>query len=227
MKGGSIYNHWLKNVTPHLTLLLSCSQVTYSKNHNFLRTVGFFATLAAEAWLECFFTHCVSQANSSKNKSESCKNVLRWGIAKGVLCSFLHPHAVRGSSCHSTIIKYSAEIVWCSLVEFHHGPNELIFLFIFDHPSRSSPSTGRTWINPKGGNTKCVVLANIFCMRMLYMYPGLWLYNVSRFDRKSLIWNMMLLYSCFELRLWYAWQRGVYIMIEQPISSVAWPPFYM
>ena len=34
---------------------------------------------------------------------------------------------------------------------------------------RSSASTGRTWLSPDGFATKCVLLANIFCMRMLYM----------------------------------------------------------
>lgn len=37
---------------------------------------------------------------------------------------------------------------------------------------RSSPSTGRTWINPAGYDTKCVMLANVLVMRMLYMYQG-------------------------------------------------------
>ena len=34
---------------------------------------------------------------------------------------------------------------------------------------RSLASTGRTWLSPDGFATKCVLLANIFCMRMLYM----------------------------------------------------------
>ncbi|CAL1126464.1 unnamed protein product [Cladocopium goreaui] len=59
----------------------------------------------------------------------------------------------------------------------------------------SSPSTGRTWLDPEGYPTKCVLLANIFVMRMLYI-------------------------------LFYAWRRGIHIMVEQPISSVLfdWAP---
>ncbi|CAL1172971.1 unnamed protein product [Cladocopium goreaui] len=102
--------------------------VLYSKNHNFLRTVGFLAVLAA------------------------VRNTRRGGLL------FFAP------PCST----------W-------------VFL--------SSPSTGRTWISPEGFRTRCVLLANIFVMRMLYI-------------------------------LWYAWQRGVYVAIEQPISSVLfdWAP---
>ena len=33
----------------------------------------------------------------------------------------------------------------------------------------STASTGRTWANPEGNGSKCCVLANIFCRRMIYM----------------------------------------------------------
>ncbi|CAK9025813.1 Putative rhamnose biosynthetic enzyme 1 [Durusdinium trenchii] len=62
----------------------------------------------------------------------------------------------------------------------------------------SSPSTGRTWMDPEGFKTKTCVLNNILVMRVLYI-------------------------------LWYAWQRGVFFIWEQPLSSVmfAWKPVQM
>ena len=35
--------------------------------------------------------------------------------------------------------------------------------------TRSNGSTGRSWLNPAGGNYRAVKLANILVMRMLYM----------------------------------------------------------
>lgn len=37
---------------------------------------------------------------------------------------------------------------------------------------RSSPSTGRTYLSPGGAATRCVQLANVLCMRMLYLLLG-------------------------------------------------------
>lgn len=55
-----------------------------------------------------------------------------------------------------------------------HRLERLFFMagYVVNEPPffpRSSASTGRTWLNPDGFRTRCVTLANIFCMRMLYM----------------------------------------------------------
>lgn len=102
--------------------------VNYSKNHDFLRTVGFIAVLLA------------------------VRNTKKGGML------FVAPP--------------------CSTWVF-----------------MSRSSTGRSWLDPDGCGSKCVSLANVFCMRLLYI-------------------------------LWYACQRGIYIVIEQPMTSVlfAWAP---
>lgn len=66
---------------------------------------------------------------------------------------------------------------------------------------RSSPSTGRTWLAPEGVGSKCTLLANVFVTRLLYMPP------------------VQVGLRPMSLSLYYAWQRGVHFLIEQPMSS--------
>ena len=92
---------------------------------------------------------------------------------------------------------------------------------------RSSPSTGRTWLNPAGRPTKKVTLANIFVMRMLYMLLGqVMTINWDRISQIQCICNYFKICLFFmhlvSLRLWYAYERGVHFLIEQPLTSV--PP---
>ena len=82
----------------------------------------------------------------------------------------------------------------------------------------STASTGRTWSNPEGNGSKCCVLANIFCRRMIYMllcthYSLIWFVLHSQLLKVSVI-------SICEPSLYFAVKRGIYIVVEQPLSSV-------
>ena len=68
---------------------------------------------------------------------------------------------------------------------------------------RSQGTTGRSWLDPEGRTYyKSVALANVFVMRMLYV---------------SLRYNGVCVATC--PRLYYAHQRGVHFVVEQPVSS--------
>lgn len=69
---------------------------------------------------------------------------------------------------------------------------------------RSQGTTGRTWLNPEGRSYyKSVALANVFVMRMLYVH-------------------LRCNGDCVpaRVRLYFAHQRGVHFVVEQPVSSV-------
>ena len=67
---------------------------------------------------------------------------------------------------------------------------------------------------PEGARTKCVCLANILVMRLLYMPPGQ--FGLCMCMASQWYLNYAL---CLSLSLYYSWQRGVHFIIEQPMSS--------
>ena len=100
---------------------------------------------------------------------------------------------------------------------------------ILDMPSipsdpRSSPSTGRSWLDPEGNLRRCTRLANIFVMRMLYMCPGCVFclqhcVIIKHLARETFTLFLRKQMYSLQLSLWYAWSRGVHFLVEQPISS--------
>lgn len=83
---------------------------------------------------------------------------------------------------------------------------------------RSQGSTKRSYFRPEGGNSKAVRLANVLVMRILYLYHGC---KMSHMCVSSLECLSCATYNwCYQLSLFYAHQRGVYWLIEQPMTSV-------
>lgn len=163
----------------------------------------------------------------------------RCATLRRVDCSSLHHPVQPGCSWTSIALigKKTLKTAWTLLI---------VFLWCFSE-LRSSPSTGRSWLNPEGIPSKCVHLANVFVMRMPYMHLSEisclsethWGHTLNMQEPffhvhseltnnfiivkyKYLIWNLFGSLREWNLSLYYAWQRGVYIAIEQPISSVTW-----
>lgn len=89
----------------------------------------------------------------------------------------------------------------------------------------STAVTNRSWSQPQGNGCKCVRIANLMIRRLLYMFLV---------SKGWVIWNVLYTFTCAQsftathsapatLRLFFAVKRGVYIVLEQPISSVACP----
>lgn len=86
--------------------------------------------------------------------------------------------------------------------------------------SRSRSQSGRSWTNPAGNFHKATIaLQNILIRRLLYMLLGKKWISIISFDS-----DLYFLECVFEqLRLFYAWKRGIHWIIEQPMSSDACP----
>ena len=90
---------------------------------------------------------------------------------------------------------------------------------------RSRHTTGRSWWDPAGGDHRNVILSNILVLRMLYLplvFDFFWLmcfqdtiswHGIVRWD-DSIMVNILNLSDC---RLFYAHQRGIHFIVEQPI----------
>lgn len=147
--------------SPNLQVLLS--KVIYSKNHNFLRSVGFFAVMAA---VPGTLNSCMGNSN------HTCWMIGRvvWGPKykerrPAFLCAPLQYVDIPETwlLLNTTLLIH----YWTTSVLNSECDKSTLPLNF-----RSSPSTGRTWLNPQGYDTKCVNLANIFVMRMLYVLLG-------------------------------------------------------
>lgn len=134
--------------SPNLQVLLS--KVIYSKNHNFLRTVGFFAVMAA---VPGTLNSCMGNSN------HTCWMIGRvvWGPKykegrPAFLCTPLQYVDIPETwlLLNTTLLIH----YWTtSVLNSECGKSTLPLNF------RSSPSTGRTWLNPQEYDTKCVNLA--------------------------------------------------------------------
>ena len=86
---------------------------------------------------------------------------------------------------------------------------------------RNQGSSKRSWWTPEGGQSKRVVLANILVMRMLYL-----MHICIKFGKKK-VWFIDVVHpvdatkNLDDLRIFYAHQRGVHFLIEQPMTSVS------
>ncbi len=62
--------------------------------------------------------------------------------------------------------------------------------------------------------TKAVQIANVLVMRLLYVFPG-----GTATQQFNIIY--LTVFDLFDLlRIFYAHQRGIYFLIEQPMTSV-------
>ena len=95
----------------------------------------------------------------------------------------------------------------------------------------SSSSTSRSWSNPGGNSSKCVLAANILIRRLIYMLHGFALYTSFVWGEQRMLFVLSPFHLCcsdvlnIQLRLYVAVKRGVKIIIEQPQSSATCPKY--
>lgn len=126
----------------------------YSKNHNILRTVGFLAILAAVCCLalEMFGICTFMNRKRIANSISKVRNTRKGGC---IICA---------PPCGSWVFLNP-----CCTYPFL---SQVLGSLGTGWKPRSSPTTGRTWLDPSGFSTACCIRNNILVMRLLYMYLG-------------------------------------------------------